>query len=230
MGNEEEALRELLRATVHDPEIPIIVDELHRGVRRRRTLARLAPAIGVVSILGVVGAVSWATGQPFGPSDGTPDVATPEPTKPTQSPKADPGCPETEPYPNGGAAIIDWVDFIQLYGRTYTSSNMQPSKPSGPPATKSDLGDEIARVTCSISELTAAHDREVVGGFLDGNASYLAKGTPIYQVKGYDPECRVAAIVDDEIREYLAQHEVDGQSTPMPCALNPKVSPSKITR
>jgi hypothetical protein len=217
MADDERGITELLRGSVTDPPAPITVDDLRMGARRRRALHRVAPAGAAVAVLAVVGGAIWASGHSPGGAGGTSVIATtPTPTSPPTQPNA--GCPKTKPTTN--VTMIDWVDFVQLNGRQFLSASMLPSKPARHAATSADLGPEVTQVTCSISDLTADHDREIDGGFLDGNAAFLPKGTPLYEVRGYDPGCRVAAVVDGKVREYLAEHEVNGHFQPMPCALH----------
>jgi len=215
MGSDERGITQLLRTAVADPPTAITLDDLRRGARRRRAVHRAAPAVALV-VLAVVGGATWANGHSWGRSgDSTVIAATPTPTSP--SAESDAGCPKTKT--SSTVTIIEWVDFVQLNGRQFLASTMTTSKPTHH-TTKADLGPEIARVTCSISELTADHDLVIQGGFLDGNAAFLPKGTPLYAVTGYHPDCRIAAVVDGKVREYLAQHEVNERSRAMPCARN----------
>lgn len=96
---------------------------------------------------------------------------------------------------------------------------------------RGDLGEQVAKVSCRIADLTEDSRMGVVGKFpedyLDGNAAYLQVGTPIYAVDGFDPSCRMAVIEDDEVVPYLAHHEVDDRSVPLDCAITPTNAPAK---
>lgn len=80
--------------------------------------------------------------------------------------------------------IIDWVNFIRFGGITYLASyhagrDLQPG----------DLGEQFATVRASLAN--NVHDPKYQTR--DGDASYLAAGTPIYRVRGYAATFRLAA-------------------------------------
>ncbi len=81
---------------------------------------------------------------------------------------------------------IDWVHFIKFGGITYiTSSNHQDLKV--------EIGPEFAQVKFQLSGNVSDPQYQIK----DGDAAYLAVGTPIYTVKGYKPEFRLAARESD---------------------------------
>jgi hypothetical protein len=78
---------------------------------------------------------------------------------------------------------LDYVDFVRLGGITYNAVDLQV----GRRARSSDLGPVLAHVRRKLS------DNEVITPIKDGDAAFLAVGTPVYSVKGYRPSFRVAA-------------------------------------
>jgi hypothetical protein len=96
-------------------------------------------------------------------------------------------CPASRLEP-GTNVSIDFVDFVNLDGIMYMNQSKGPST-----ASDEILGPQIATV-CQ-SYMTRRYD----GQSRDGDASYLAEGTPIYRVKGYDQRFRVAARRDGRI-------------------------------
>lgn len=107
-------------------------------------------------------------------------AAPPTTAAPTTLPQPTP-CPEPRLQPGTNEAI-DFVDFVNLDGITYINQSKGPST-----LPDENLGPQIATV-CQ-SYLT----RRVDGQSRDGDAAYLAEGTQIYRVKGYDQRFRVAA-------------------------------------
>jgi hypothetical protein len=81
------------------------------------------------------------------------------------------------------------------------------------------LGPVITHVRCS---LTAEEDpSRTPPQIIDGTASFLGVGTPVYAVRGYSPACRLAAYLNGQLQPYLAQAE-HGTTAPttLPCALS----------
>jgi hypothetical protein len=120
-------------------------------------------------------------------------------------------CPRGSPYRPGVAGIGDYVDFLRFDGRTYYG---QPASVSA-----RQLGPVITHVRCS---LTAEEDpSRTPPQIIDGTASFLRVGTPVYAVRGYSPACRLAAYLNGQLQPYLAQAE-HGTAAPttLPCALS----------
>jgi hypothetical protein len=121
-------------------------------------------------------------------------------------------CPRGSPYRPGVSGIGEYVDFLRFDGRTYFGRSASISA--------SQLGPVVARVRCS---LTAADDpSRTPPQIIDGTASFLRAGTPVYAVRGYSPTCRLAAYLNGQLQAYLAQAE-HGRAAPTtrPCALSP---------
>jgi hypothetical protein len=118
------------------------------------------------------------------------------------------GCPLGRPLPPRQAIMIDYVDFLRFGGHGYVAG----AEPAG--ATR--LGRVITHVRCSL----AAEDdyRHSEPPLIDGTASYLEAGSPVYQVRGYPPNCRLAAYLRGRLQTYIAQITVDHHAAPMPCA------------
>lgn len=90
------------------------------------------------------------------------------------------GCPTSGP---GAYGDIDWVDFIQLDGITYSRLGVYAEAP-GPP----EVGEQIGEVRCRLSGNAGVHYKSK-----DGDAAFLDPRTPIYSLKAYAPSFRVAA-------------------------------------
>ena len=94
----------------------------------------------------------------------------------------------------------DWVHSIQFGGITYLAKGSW----GGPIITEGEraptiegLGSEIYRVAFRIEGYSGYSHQ-------DGDATYLNPGTPIYAVKGYSPEFRLAALEDGTPRLFEA--------------------------
>ena len=110
--------------------------------------------------------------------------------------------------------MIDWVDFVQLDGRQYIAG-LDGAVPS---IAASQLGAVVGRVTCQLSALKFSKEP---GPSVDGDAAFLAIGTEVRAIEGFEPSCRVAARIDGANRVYLAHHDVGGYSKAVPCAKAP---------
>lgn len=128
-------------------------------------------------------------------------------------PDAGTGCPESRLLPEGTMRLENWGDFVRWSARTY-----RPLFDSEKTRADAPLGDQIGLVTCNIKSLADEldRDREVTGPFLSGNGTYLPVGTKLFEVSDYAEDCRIAAVVDGEVKEYLATRE--GEDEPVPCA------------
>jgi hypothetical protein len=92
-----------------------------------------------------------------------------------------PGCPPPR-WPLGSNAGADFSDFVQANGTTYVNHNRRASTLSS-----SRIGTRVATVCESYQS------RRAIGPLRDGDASYLAEGTPIYTLRDYNPTFRLAA-------------------------------------
>ena len=94
---------------------------------------------------------------------------------------------------------VDWIDFVQFNGIQYLAvGGYMGSYPEGADArglVEADLGSEFARVKNNYSETTLSMPKCC----RDGDAAYLDEGTPVYIVKGYNPEFRLAAHRDGRL-------------------------------
>ena len=115
------------------------------------------------------------------------------------------------------AAIVDWVDFVQLKGIQYYAGLDGPL----PPVPTEQLGPTVGLVECRLSEL---HFDGPPGPSVDGDAAFIPVGTPVRSIRGFDPACRVAAEVEGVNRVYLAHTDVKGVTRAVPCAKAPRAS------
>jgi hypothetical protein len=122
-------------------------------------------------------------------------------------------CPKVAGGDNGAAAIVDYVDFVQAFGRQYVAG----LRGTGP-ATKADLGRVVLRSRCSFS---AFNDRTHAnpGEPRDGDTAFLPPGTPIHALRGWPARCRLAAEHDGRVVVYLAYREHTKHARPVPCAV-----------
>jgi hypothetical protein len=125
-----------------------------------------------------------------------------------------PGCPPIST--NAQKATVDYVDFIEANDTQYVA-------PLGNPLTVpfTALGAEQLSVRCSFSALNALTRRETPRP-QNGDAAFLAPGTPIYAITGWPVLCRLAAQSGDDGQwhVYLAQENDAQRATTRPCALN----------
>ena len=104
--------------------------------------------------------------------------------------------------------LADWVHSIQFGGITYLAKGSLggPIITEGERAlTIEDLGSEIYRVAFRIEGYSGYSHQ-------DGDATYLNPGTPIYAVKGYSPEFRLAALEDGTPRLFEADTHPEAES------------------
>jgi hypothetical protein len=100
-------------------------------------------------------------------------------------------CPSSRKLLPQGAA--DYIDFVQVGGITYHAAT---GRGSGRALRDGDLGGPVAAVRCRLAEHIVEDPAQ---RYLDGDASYLDKGTALYAVKGYRPTFRLAARRDGEL-------------------------------
>ena len=97
-------------------------------------------------------------------------------------------------------SAADWIHSVQFGGITYLAKGGWGGHiiTEGERALDiEDLGPELYRVAFRIDGY-GGHPHQ------DGDATYLNPGTPVYQVKGYTPEFRLAALEDGEVRLFEA--------------------------
>lgn len=112
------------------------------------------------------------------------------------------------------SVIIDWVDFVRLNGVEYLAGldGVIAAPHSG------DIGTVVGSVRCQLS--TLAYNQEP-GPSADGDAAFLPVGTQVRAARGFAPACRVVARYNGAYRVYLAHHNVNQRSEPVPCAKAP---------
>jgi hypothetical protein len=152
---------------------------------------------------GLAACGSAGPGSPTGASH----VAT---AGPGLAPHRQAPCPRGRLLPAGTGGVGEYVDFLQLGGRSYvtTGRHIQPRQ----------LGPVITRIRCSLT--AEEDDRRGPPPITDRTAAFLPVGTRVYQVRGYSAGCRVAAYGTRGLTVYLAQAHQRGNAAPepLPCA------------
>ena len=169
------------------------------------------PALFTAAAVALAGAVGCTSqGAPTAAPDQPPSNLAPTTTR---SPVAGPDCPPTSTRHGGGITTIDYVDFVQANGRNYIADLHRV-----PAISQADLGPRVLTVRCSFSQL---NDRTGASTPTprDGDAAFLAPGTPVYAIRGWPPNCRLAARHDGRLHVYLAYRPGGKVATPERCAL-----------
>ena len=105
--------------------------------------------------------------------------------------------------PSGGRAPanLDLADFVRHDGRTYSATPFGRRVQGEVRA--EDLQRQVGAVRCTLSE--------TYGGFdylpRDGDAAFLAPGTPLWEVRGHSPRFRIAVRGEDGVRVYELEHD-----------------------
>lgn len=108
-----------------------------------------------------------------------------------------PSCPPADAGPDGQPrAMIDWVDFVQLDGRTYSWYG----ESNGSTVDAERVGPVHARVLCTIADVVT----DPSFGTRDGDASFLPAGTELHTFGDARPALRLAAQVEGRWRVYEA--------------------------
>jgi hypothetical protein len=113
-----------------------------------------------------------------------------------------------------GYAAVDYVDFVQAFGHQYLADFGGRIIAT---ATRSDLSEVVLRSRCSFSALNDRTHKDP-GRARDGDTGFLPPGTPIYAIKGWSHECRLAAEHEGRLRVYVASQDHAAFATPRPCA------------
>jgi hypothetical protein len=143
----------------------------------------------------------------------TPDA--PAPDAPTPDAPAD-GCPPLAAQADGpttSSVVIDYVDFVNHGGRQYVAGMT-----GAPMIERTDLGDVVLRSACSFSALNERTRRDP-GRPRDGDTGFLPPGTAIHAVRGWKPECRLAAERDGQVHVYVALDPNREPAQPASCAV-----------
>jgi hypothetical protein len=127
-------------------------------------------------------------------------------------PASEPGqqsgrCPRGHALPAGEGEAIDYIDFFQLNGRSYDAARI--------PVGSSQLGQVIGRIRCSLIASENLHRGPAA--IINGTASFLPAGAPVYWVHGYPSACRLAAYLHGQLQVYIAQASVKGRRPPGHC-------------
>jgi hypothetical protein len=86
-------------------------------------------------------------------------------------------------------SIIDWTNFIQFNGIMYLGQNTVSESQKNPP----DIGPAFDQVRFTVSQ----HAKSEHYKTKDGDAAFLDEGTPVYSLKGYRSDFRLAAQLED---------------------------------
>lgn len=121
------------------------------------------------------------------------------------------GCPPVEPGRGGAAVRVDYVDFVQANGRQYVAG----LGASDATVSATEVGPVQFRVRCSLRDLNSRTD-QMPPPARDGDAGLLPAGTPVHEVTGWSPLCRLAAQRDGVWRVYLALDSSAPTATPAP--------------
>lgn len=111
------------------------------------------------------------------------------------------GCSHANSNLTRGNAIIDWVDFVKLDGRSY--SGLHQSVIRNP---KDITNQVVGKVKFNVQGVSnpSYHTK-------DGDASFLQEGSKLYRVQGYEPDVLIAAKDDTTIGGYrLYRNEESG--------------------
>jgi hypothetical protein len=89
------------------------------------------------------------------------------------------------PFAPRTSVQIEWINFVRFHGITYQASTI----PIGRAPTAADLGPVFATVRFQVADNVQDPNYQLK----DGDAAFLAAGTPVYTVTGYAPTFRLAA-------------------------------------
>ena len=112
----------------------------------------------------------------------------------------DDDCPEAAEH---GAIHIDWVDFVKVGDRAYHRVHVPED---GQQLEPEQLGERITETRCQLpSDLDEEYEPQ------DGDAAFLAPGTPLFAVEGFGPGFRMAAMEDEELKLYEVDRVPDAE-------------------
>lgn len=110
------------------------------------------------------------------------------------------GCPEKSDL----ATEIDWVPFVMFDDRTYLEVSVDEDEPR---LRAAQLGEPVAQTRCKLAEVVDEP------GYVaqNGDAAFLAPGTELVAVEGFDPGFRVAAEVGGELKLFEVDTAPDAE-------------------
>jgi hypothetical protein len=135
--------------------------------------------------------------------DGTNDPS------PAHAAPTHPACPEGTAYPPGTAGAVDYTDSIWHDSISY---EYLPAVH----VTIAQLGSVVTRIQCSMSTYPDTHAPP--SHWANDTAAGLPAGTPVYAVKGFAPQCRLAVNVDGHLHTYVAMKPAKHGPIPLACA------------
>ena len=91
----------------------------------------------------------------------------------------------------GSTAAVDWINFVRFDGVTYFA-NSHSIDQSNPALSRDVLGQRYAEVRFMVAGNVSDPNYQLK----DGDAAFWEKGTPVYEVKGYDPKTLLGAVND----------------------------------
>lgn len=124
-------------------------------------------------------------------------------------------CPSLPPSDGHSGIAVDYVDFVEAFGQNYVADLGSGSIE----VKRSDLGRVVLRSRCSFSALND-RTQQNPGDARDGDTAFLKPGTPIYAIKGWSTDCRLAARSSVGLVAYLALDEKAKRAKPRECALH----------
>ncbi len=106
------------------------------------------------------------------------------------------GCPHSP----RSSSFVDWVPFVRHEGRMYYEQTVQADEPQ---LTEQSLVGTVGTVECMLGDEVQDPDYQP----RDGDAAYLASGTQLWSVPGFDPSFRLVADTRDRLLLFEAWPE-----------------------
>lgn len=100
-----------------------------------------------------------------------------------------------------GNAVIDWVPFVRLDGRTYTLLNFATFDEDEARVAQSHVAERLGEVRCKLADRITDPDYRT----RDGDAGFLEPGTALHALAGFDPGFRIVALTPDGARVHEAE-------------------------
>ncbi len=122
-------------------------------------------------------------------------------------------CPTGSPLTGHGAQMVDYVDFVVLGHQMYLNAAMYSPRP-----TARQPGPVVATVRCTLQSAPTDHGPPP---FVDGTASFLKVGAPLYQAAGLPSSCEVLARTGDGVVTYVLEVDQNGHAGLSDCWRHP---------